>query len=423
MNNLEAKVIKAQDVSRNVILEAINMANPGDIILVPEGEAVWNQNITITKEITLIGAGMDRTILINSFPGNYDGLISIRIDSDTELPVQISGIAFHSDTVNTNQYHIYVSGESTFRINHCKFAYGRKLLSKSIKIRGGNTFGVIDNCLFDQAATEKISIDGDNSAWEKESTLGTIYATYIEDCIFINSPAGHAVTSTRGSKTVFRYNKVHEMDIDVHGYCFSNGFRSARHYEIYENDLYRVSSYGRGMFIRGGTGVIFNNRLYQGAPNSRFLGQIYLTNYRITTTCPFDGCGQPCGDIDSFPDCEGIQEGYPMFDQIGRGKNQQSEPLYIWNNRLDTNNDGVTDTSAVVRVDNARVNECGPLHATDYIKNVAHDGESNPDFFDDGRQKPGYVPLAYPHPLRKATTYVLKKGTVNLRVNIDNEAD
>jgi hypothetical protein len=68
-------------------------------------------------------------------------------------------------------------------------------------------------------------------------------------------------------------------------------------------------------------------------------------------------------------------EGYPCCDQIGRGKNQGTEPVYIWNN-IDQNNAAVP----------VAVNE----NATSYI-------QINRDYY--LSRKPGYAAYTYPHPL------------------------
>jgi hypothetical protein len=386
----EASDVVASSVEYADVAEAVAKAAAGDTVILPSGNAIWSNKLIITQEITLRGTGQDKTIVVNALPDDYAGLISIAIETNTPLSTRITGITFESDQINTNQSHIFVSGDGEFRIDNCNFRYGFTYLSGAIRTIGYGTYGLIDNCVFDTSAKEAVHVNEDNLTWEEDSSLGTKYAVYIEDCVFKNTPGGHAITMNFGAKTVIRYNEIRHTDIDVHGRCFNPGRSSGRYCEIYENDFYPpISGYHFGMNIRGGTGVIYNNRLHEGLPGSGFTGEIALTEYRVTADCPNGGCGQgPDG------------EGYPLLDQIGRGKNQTSEPLYIWNNVNDTDNDGVFDRDVVVVVLDARENVCGPLTTADFIQDVPHDGEENPDYVNNGTARPGYVPYDYPHPLR-----------------------
>jgi hypothetical protein len=87
-----------------------------------------------------------------------------------------------------------------------------------------------------------------------------------------------------------------------------------------------------------------------------------------------------------------ITNGYPALDQIGRGRDdstapvlhppydasyqpQASEPMYIWNNRMD-----------------------GALQNAEVLNNTGIHIQENRDYYN--AAMPGYTPYAYPHPLR-----------------------
>ncbi len=84
------------------------------------------------------------------------------------------------------------------------------------------------------------------------------------------------------------------------------------------------------------------------------------------------------------------QSGWPCLDQIGRGSgtaypNQPSVPLYVWNNGTDAG--------------------CNTGSACSNNRTMINDGDSHVqagrDFINNGATpKPGYTPLAYPHPVR-----------------------
>ena len=114
------------------------------------------------------------------------------------------------------------------------------------------------------------------------------------------------------------------------------------------------------MYIRGGSGVIFNNTL-----SGEFYEPIHLTNYRSWATPG----GEPSGEclIDDY-DPYYCSYDYPCIDQI---KN-----LYIWNNNYNS-----STLQAVV---------------DDRGYNKTHIQE-NQDYFH--TQKLDYTSYTYPHPL------------------------
>ena len=182
-------------------------------------------------------------------------------------------------------------------------------------IPDGRCRGVIWNCFFYDCYMQGLGygihvLGAGDIDWDNPDMPGTEEAVFIEDCYIENSR--HAISSENGARYVFRYNNIdtcyasgHQLDaaIDAHGYCFWR--IGSVSYEIYGNTLNSVQSY-RGMYIRGGTGVIFNNTL-----TGNFVNPIHLHNYR---SC------QDCTGNQVFP--VSCTEGHPCQDQINE--------LYIW---------------------------------------------------------------------------------------------
>ena len=364
----------------------VTAASVGDTINITAAESTMSTQVSITKELIIQGQGSGSTTILNGVTSQYTAMFHCSI-SDTAASLRITALNFRPGTSDNRPYHILISGDSEFRIDHNSFTNASSGdIANAIRVSGYGTYGVIDNNTFDNAANEVINVKASNTTWTENPEYGNANAVYVETNSF-DGYGLHALTSIFGAKTVFRYNTVRGMDIDVHGHCFESGHQSARHYEIYSNKLYSDGDWIFGMNIRGGTGVIYDNELYDDGGG--FFTEIKLTDYRMTESGCIDGC------------CPG-GEGYPCYDQIGRGKDQGSEPLYLWNNQIDTNGDDVLDRAVVVSPGKATAEECGSVDIADYIANTNHGGEDNPDYYDDETEMPAYTPYTYPHPLTGA---------------------
>ena len=133
-------------------------------------------------------------------------------------------------------------------------------------------------------------------------------------------------------------------------------------------------------FTLGGTAIIFNNTF-----DSNFANPIIVSYYRSCYGGGHTICIPPLASrCNGTSPLDGNEDpsGYPCFDQIGRGPNQTSAPVYEWNNRK-----GVSATH--IQIYDAW--GCDNPSMSDHIK-------ENRDFFN-GIQAPGYTPLVYPHPL------------------------
>jgi hypothetical protein len=347
-------------------IENIITSTPdGDTVNIPAGTCIVENQIVINKSIVIIGAGIDKTI----FKG-IPNLNAFILRSNKADSIRISGITFNM--YGTEGGGVYVKGEHhDFRIDHCKFteANGRPVEIEDF------CDGVIDHCEFLDNRITDITIYGDGDpAWIRPKYLGLEInannrtgVVFIEDCSFTyeqvwvekNKPSEHAISSNHGSRYVFRNNIInvgyyndgtgsHMMGapIDAHGsFEYPPGSVS---YEIYNNTIISTHSY-RGMFIRGGTGVIFNNKF-----NGDFTVPIELTDYRLLDN-----------DVSSLPD-------------------QRVKDLYLWNNTDDA------DTPVPIYVNQGNGNILA-----DYIR-------LGFEFFDENKIDKGiYTPYTYPHPLVK----------------------
>lgn len=326
-NSVAQRILTANDTSLE-LKAAIHQAMSGDTILIPEGEYSVNEEIIIPSGISVRGAGRGKTVLRGA------GGISIsggqqRLSSQSGIT--ISGITF--DGVGE----LRIKNEIDFRVFNCTF----KNMTNGILV-GGNSRGVIDHNNFYNIRRYGVVIYGDGDAsWDRPLQFGTEDAIFVEDNLFeLNN--WHNIASNNGSRYVFRYNTMKDKTVGAHAvdaHGFSSWPRGGRSYEIYNNTIEAEKRWA-GIGIRGGDGVIFDNKLI-----GQFQHSIVLNN---------DGAGAGQGDNCNYP-CK-----------------DQTRSLYIWNNSINDN----------------------PIDIDNRTPNIL---QQNRDYF--RYAKPDYTPYIYPHPL------------------------
>jgi hypothetical protein len=380
--------IAAKSSSQADVQAAINSASSGDTVVVPAGNSTWSSraNIPDGKKITLQGQGYNSTLISGSG-------ISMNTSGS-----RVTGFGFTFNGSNL----IDVKGKG-WRIDNCKFtntASGNGVAVYPNGLNGSiSPAGLVDNCIFNYCKVLTHSMGNFNTAsgqWANDLGLGTEDAVYVEDCTFNYDGRGNCVDTNRGGKYVFRYNKVFQSRLEAHS-LQSDTERATRKWEIYNNTLTATSALWGAMFIRGGTGVVFNNTLV-GPWNEGLV----MDNVRDGTSTGSSGL---CNGSSRWDGNTPGESGYPCRDQIGRSTDQwlwtsgnpyppQSlDPAYVWNNTL--NGSKVT------------VNLRGS-----HIKNGR-------DVYIDAGAKPGYTPYTYPHPLRNGGGTVpvpVPAAPANLRV-------
>ncbi|MFP4163569.1 MAG: hypothetical protein ACLFQB_06740 [Chitinispirillaceae bacterium] len=323
---------------------AVNKCRNLDTVRIPPGVYEFSAAISMPKGITVMGAGKDETIFRRSDTSEGEFWF-FRIDGSHRFPFRISAISFEGSHSKTTSGIFIEHGALDFRIDNCRFEC---LTRRAIEIRDGGR-GVIDQNIFmDNFPTAVVVYGRGHEEWKAGLSLGTREAIFVEDNFFSqeNVPDKHRVhhiASNNGSKYVFRFNTIQDgkmasHSIDAHGNKFG-WERGSRSYEIYGNTVTAVHRWA-GINIRGGDGVIFNNR-FKGS----FVSPIHLMHEGKNGN---GNCNYPCED--------------------------QIRELYIWNNTYNGQ-----DVQLFVRhEDILRENR-------DYWKS----------------KRPGYEPYVYPHPLRE----------------------
>jgi len=395
----EAATRDASSCSQSDVQAAINSSSDGDTLLIPAGNCTWFSSVsTGGKAITIQGDGRSSTIITVSASGE-----GLNVTNNAGKAITIKSMKWMGQaTVNGL---IKISGTiKSFRITDCNFDWtGYGSPPDGAIVISGYAHGVIDHCTFAPANNStyrsgiRVEPDGTANAYARDSALGTANSVYVEDCIFIEpTPIGysHAIWAQNGGSYVFRHNSVTNWGIDMHGHCTSGG---GREFEIYNNTFAATGSYsGATITIRGGTGVIYNNTFTSNG--YRMYGQ----GLRMQEVDDGDICNAMTGGA-----CHACT--YPALYQLGRGKNNSLDPIYMWNNNLDgsywVSNPSnppylkspyqINTVWASDSADSACDSACGGAQqAPHYFTQL------NRDYYDsESTAKPGYTSYTYPHPL------------------------
>jgi hypothetical protein len=387
--------INAASCSRADVQTAINTAVDGDRVLIPAGTCTWTTQVTLdpAKAITIQGAGIDVTTIIDNVPkaGGGPEVELFPITTALGKTFRLTGITFEGlaqDTEIYNRGTVVLRGTcQDFRVDHVKFMQPGTAALRYY----GHLYGLVDHCVFDlsnRAQGNVILHDGWNGheygdgSFAEALYLGTNKAIYIEDNVFIGSgEAGVGpVDAWAGARYVFRYNTVTEDIMANHGTESGGRYRGVRSYEIYNNTFDTTVAFFTALFLRGGTGVIYDNTF-----SGPYTVCVRMAQFRANEAfAPWGKC-----DGTSSYDGNTLGIGYPCIDQLGCGTsdllsgadppmpvawpNQISDPVYIWDNTTN----GITLT--------ASDNPDHIVSGRDYMTGTA---------------RPGYSAFSYPHPLQ-----------------------
>jgi len=365
-----ATTINATSCSQSDVSSAISAASNGDTVMVPAGNCSWDtSSVTVPKAIILQGEGVDSTNITLA-----GGAVSV------EAAATIRAFAF----LNTSGVTLSFSGEG-FRFTGNTWTTSDTSHTGQIYI---SAYGLVDNNTFEKGAgtNEMLFIRGPTDSWQTDSSMGGADNVFIENNTFTDSGYPDANSNAR---VVFRYNTITgAIKFDAHGKCTNTPHRSARHYEIYNNEWTVGTVNQRLMELRGGTGRVFNNTATTASQYIliRDYCSLYNTNlcWGYKETDGVDSCG-----------CPSL---VPLDDMIGIGKDPKaraSEPLYLWNN---TNFRFGIDSNTPTADCRAYCNETYGDSATFVMSDVI---VANIDYFSSATKPEAmvsYTPYTCPHP-------------------------
>ena len=263
----EAAVINARSASFADVRAAVASAADGDTVVIPAGTNTWTQSMSISKAITLKGAGVGQTVIQEDLPSD-----TVMLVFETALGkfYRLTGIEFRagSRTILFGKGCVLFRGSSkTFRIDHCKWDH----VNNRFMVFGGSVCGVVDhNVCISRRHVAHILVRHDSwdgrkfgdGSWATPIDWGGTNAVYFEDNNFGNSGSGVTAMSDQysGARLVFRHNTLSNVNFASHGTGSSGRQRGVRQWEIYSNTFTASPATTKNaIHMRGGTGVVFDN--------------------------------------------------------------------------------------------------------------------------------------------------------------------
>jgi len=367
------------DCSRDAIMAAVTASASGDTIRVtPSAGCVWNQQVEFSnKKLTIIGNGSVVTVAATTGCHSNQGCAFAIGGLSAKNLVDISGFTFIKQANQPNgMIQFYgAAGTGTYEVGF-RFHHNRLVLasagSRGVRVNG--IYGLLDHNTWDVPATggsiQGLSVWGSSentdagfTPWKQPfepGMAGAGKAVYIEDNVFNCVTTDESVIDTySGARLVIRYNAFNGCSVGYHG-TDTGAQRSTHSWEMYGNRFTNNNpTQLRGITIRGGTALIFDNTFSGSTPWYAFAVMLYRatipqaatwnwcngTNWDFTfSTLSVVAAGQGLrfhsvnqdtwgtgAGYTRYFDGPGFR-GYPCRDQPGRTTNQAMAPIYEWNN-------------------------------------------------------------------------------------------
>jgi hypothetical protein len=345
------------------VVDCIARARSGDTIVVTagNGSAVWTPRVVVEgKALDLAGPGSGSLTIAGAF---------VLRDSASRV---------HGFTFDLSTAYIEIERGIGWRLDHNTLR--RATWDLGVLIYGlpaGPSEGLMDHNVitYSRIVNYGESYDtGGSRRWSEPLALGSEHAVYVEDNTFDDPSAapahGNAIDANIGGRYVFRFNKVRNTRVEAHS-LQGDRQRGAMKWEVYRNTMTTdVGPALRPFFMRGGTGLMFDNLLTGGWTRR----SIDVDNVR---TCEPRGSWGQC-DGRSIVDGRQKSGGYPCRDQIGTSTDagfwdfanpgtppaQASVPAYLWNNTMN-------GAEMPVRLNLWRA--CGPIEMFNLYRQISAD--------------------------------------------------
>jgi len=276
----------AIDAQEANVAAAIANASDGDTVTVPPGVVTWSAQLTITKHITLQGAGIGQTVIYDNAPkGGDQHLILVTLSGDNP-PFRLTGFEFGipaNYTVIAQPYGIgileFQGGGGTVvpgmsanvRIDHCKI----KVAGVAMTFR--NVLGVVDHveyidtgftnpttasywggwqpaCIYMPAWGGK---DWGHGSWADAPNWGTDKFLFFEDCNFTGARPLFPIDAYQGARYVARYSTFKDARVGATG--TEGGGRGTKEVECYNNTFISTDPFPSAQVCHSGTILVHDN--------------------------------------------------------------------------------------------------------------------------------------------------------------------
>jgi hypothetical protein len=230
-----ATVYNSDGSSTNIQYIHDNLAVNGDTIVIPAGGFAWTGTLSLSKAITLQGAGVGQTLVTG-------GSVNWDYRSTTNGLVRVTGI-------ETNGTLWSFTGRNDINVNF-RFDHNKLTITGHPQMGWNTLIGVIDhNQFFHDGFMWEINDsywngdplgDGDY-CYAAPTDLGSGDFLFIEDNTFIctvtNSTTPIIDSTHGGSRFVLRHNVLYDSQVNTHGTESSRRHRGGRAVEIYNNQF------------------------------------------------------------------------------------------------------------------------------------------------------------------------------------------
>lgn len=303
----DGATVTAASASYAAVSAAVSAASAGDTVQVPAGSATWGSTLSITKGITLAGAGIGVTVITSSIANNFAALINYTPSTPAfNTPFRVTGFTLdgawksmaidlkNSTATNINQ----------IRIDHINLT---NAIQYAIRF-DGEIYGLVDHNQFVDNYLGTQILGRNWYTWEGfPLAAGTANYPYFEDNTYTYTGArtnlAFVVESGQGGRYVFRRNTIDVQSsalggvlelFDAHGNqdpvtsaYRPNGSRGTLGIEIYDNNI-TLRSQHRILNLRGGDAKVFNNTVTQiGGSGSDFnMTEYDGWSYHFVSTWP-----------------------------------------------------------------------------------------------------------------------------------------
>ena len=149
-----AATINAASCSYADVAAAVGAASGGDTVIVPSGSCSWTGTLIITQGITLSGAGVGNTIIVNNIASHAPLIVYTPSNYDLDTPFRITGFTFdlnnngHALNLGEQNRAAPFTMQTRVRIDHNRFVHAATLSYQAITNKCTMN-GVVDSNTFD----------------------------------------------------------------------------------------------------------------------------------------------------------------------------------------------------------------------------------------------------------------------------------